>query len=111
MKGSPSQVVTHPKIPAILEKTKMKVKLSLRPDVWSRTSPVTEAMAGPVVQYKVDGWPSDEVLLIRNHAEGPKAVWRILRCGGSGREPWKGDYNTAEEALAFLQDEVDSAVV
>lgn len=57
---------------------------------------------GTVIQYAVVGLPPGKNALI-----GKKAGrWRILRVQDNVPDSWRGDYETAESALAALADEL-----
>jgi len=85
----------------------MKYKLILRPVARSRSR--VEYGTGPVVLYEVEGLPEGQRISIRNaRTDRQKPVWQI-GAHNRGRETrWTGTSETAEEALAQLQEELDS---
>jgi len=58
-----------------------------------------------VFQYMVEGLPSGQEASI---AKMKGSHWHVLRRHGGVQGPWTGDYETAEEALAALQREVEA---
>ena len=86
----------------------MKYKLTLKPVGRSRTG--VECGTGPVMLYEVEGLPEGRKISIRNVRPATKEpVWQI-GAHSKGRETrWTGTSETPEEALAQLQEELDSA--
>jgi hypothetical protein len=60
---------------------------------------------GPVVQYRVGGLPSEERAFIANFGKGHEDSWRVFHTKRGIDGHWKGDYKTADDALAALQSE------
>ena len=85
----------------------MKRTLSLKPVARSRNG--VEYATGPVMLYEVEGLPEDQKISIRNTSPATQEpVWQI-GAHSRGRETrWTGTSETAEEALAQLQEELDS---
>ena len=85
----------------------MKYKLTLKPIARSRTD--VEYGTGPVMLYEVEGLPEGQKISIRNvRPAAQEPVWQI-GAHVKGRETrWTGTSETAEEALAQLQEELDS---
>jgi len=85
----------------------VKYKLTLKPIASSRTG--VEYGTGPVMLYEVEGLPEGQKISIRNvRPTTQEAVWQV-GAHSRGREPrWTGTSETAEEALAQLQEELDS---
>ena len=86
----------------------MKYKLTLKPIARSRSG--TEYGTGPVMLYEVEGQPEGQKISIRNvRAAIQEPVWQI-GAHSKGRETrWTGTYETAVEALAQLQEQLDLA--
>jgi hypothetical protein len=85
----------------------MKFALSLKPVARSRTG--LEYESGPVMLYEIEGLPDAQKISIRNVCPvGQEPVWQIgahIR----GRETrWTGTFESADAALAHLQEELDS---
>jgi hypothetical protein len=62
-------------------------------------------MKGPIMQYRVDGLPPEERAFITNFGEAPEDSWRIFHTKRGIDAHWEGDYKTADDALAALQNE------
>ena len=86
----------------------MKYKLTLKPIASSRTG--VEYGTGPVMLYEVEGLPEGQKISIRNvRPATQEPVWQI-GAHSKGRETrWTGTYEAAGEALAQLQEQLDSA--
>ncbi len=86
----------------------MQSKLTLKPIARSRTG--VEYGSGPVMLHEVEGLPEGQKISIRNaRPVTQEPVWQI-GAHIKGRETrWTGTFETAEEALARLQEELDSA--
>ena len=86
----------------------MQSTLSLKPVAHSRTG--FEYGTGPVMLYEVDGLADGRKISIRNvRAAAQEPVWQI-GAHVKGRETrWTGTFESAEDALAQLQEELDSA--
>ena len=84
----------------------MKYKLGLKPVASSRTG--LEFETGPVM-LNVEGLPEGRKISIRNaHPVHQAAVWQI-GAHVKGRDTrWTGTFESAEEALAQLQEQLDS---
>jgi hypothetical protein len=86
----------------------MQIKLTLKPIARSRTG--VEYGTGPVMLYEVEGLPGGQKISIRNVCPaGQQSVWQI-GAHFRGRETrWTGTFESADEALAQLQEQLDSA--
>ena len=86
----------------------MQSKLTLKPIARSRTG--AEYGTGPVMLYEVAGLPEGQKISIRNvRPVTQEPVWQI-GAHIKGRETrWTGTFESAEEALAQLQEQLDSA--
>ena len=84
----------------------MKRTLTLLPFSRSRIGPVVGT--GPITQYEVTGFPPGQEASIANFGSVHRDSWRIFRVKDSIDSGWMGDYNTAEDALAALQQEFES---
>ena len=60
---------------------------------------------GPIIQYRVGGLPPEERAFITNFGKGHEDSWRIFHTKRGIDAHWKGDYKTANDALAALQNE------
>jgi hypothetical protein len=85
----------------------MKYRLSLKPVARSRTG--VEYGTGPVMLYEVEGVADGQKISIRNVRPATQApVWQI-GAHIKGRETrWTGTFESADEALAQLQEQLDS---
>ena len=85
----------------------MKYKLTLKPTARSRTG--AEHGTGPVMLYEIEGLPEGQKISIRNvRPAAQEPVWQI-GAHMKGRETrWTGTFQSAEEALAQLQEQLDS---
>jgi hypothetical protein len=86
----------------------MRPTLSLKPVARSRTG--VEYGTAPVMMYKVEGLANGQKISIRNvRPAGQEPVWQI-GARTKGRETrWTGTFESAEDALAQLQEQLDSA--
>ena len=86
----------------------MQPKLTLKPVARSRTG--VEYGAGPVMLYEVEGLPGGQRISIRNvRPAGQQPIWQV-GAHFRGRETrWTGTFESADEALAQLQEQLDSA--
>jgi heme-degrading monooxygenase HmoA len=86
----------------------MQSKLGLKPIARSRTG--AEYGTGPVMLHEVEGLPEGQKISIRNvRPEGQEPIWQI-GAHFKGRETrWAGTFESADEALAELQEQLDSA--
>ena len=82
--------------------------LSLKPVTRSRSG--MEHGTGPVMLYEVEGLPQGRKISIRNIRPAiQEPVWQI-GAHVKGRETrWTGTFESAEEALAQLQEQLDLA--
>jgi hypothetical protein len=86
----------------------VKYKLTLRPIARSRTG--TEYGTGPVMLYEVEGQPNGQKISIRNVRPAiQEPVWQIGAHSKERETRWTGTYETAAEALAQLQEQLDLA--
>ena len=86
----------------------MQIKLTLKPIAGSPMG--VEYGTGSVMQYEVEGLPGGQKISIRNvRPAGQQPVWQI-GAHFRGRETrWTGTFESADEALAQLQEQLDSA--
>ena len=86
----------------------MQIKLTLKPI--ARSPMGVEYGTGSVMQYEVEGLPGGQKISIRNvRPAGQQPVWQI-GAHFRGRETrWTGTFESADEALAQLQEQLDSA--
>jgi hypothetical protein len=85
----------------------MKWTLSLKPVARSRTG--VEYGSGPVMPYEVEGLPESRKISIRNvRPATQEPVWQIGAHSRGRDTRWTGTSETAEEALAQLQEQLDS---
>jgi len=86
----------------------MRPKLNLKPIARSRTG--VEYGTGPVMLYEVEGLADGQKISIRNvRPTTQEPVWQI-GAHIKGRETrWTGTFESADEALAQLQEQLDSA--
>lgn len=86
----------------------MHSKLTLKPIARSRTG--VEYGTGPVMLYEVEGLPAVQKISIRNvRPAGQQPIWQV-GAHFRGRETrWTGTFESADEALAQLQEQLDSA--
>jgi hypothetical protein len=85
----------------------MQPTLKLKPVARSRTG--VEYGTGPVMLYEVEGLADGQKISIRNvRPAAQEPVWQI-GAHIKGRETrWTGTFESAEEALAQLQEQLDS---
>jgi hypothetical protein len=61
---------------------------------------------GPIIQYRVGGLPPEERAFIANFGGFPcEDSWRVFHTKKGIDAHWSGDYKTADDALAALQNE------
>jgi hypothetical protein len=86
----------------------MRPKLNLKPIARSRTG--VEYGTGPVMLYEVEGLADAKKISIRNvRPATQEPVWQI-GAHIKGRETrWTGTFESADEALTQLQEQLDSA--
>ena len=60
---------------------------------------------GVIIQYRVGGLRGDERAFIANFRKGHDDSWRVFHYKKGIDADWKGDYKTADDALAALQNE------
>jgi hypothetical protein len=70
-----------------------------------RGGPMMIRTKGPIIQYRVGGLPPEERAFITNFGKGHEDSWRIFHTKRGIDAHWKGDYKTADDALAALQNE------
>jgi hypothetical protein len=82
--------------------------LTLKPVARSRSG--MEHGTGPIMLYEVEGLPEGRKISIRNIRPAiQEPVWQI-GAHIKGRETrWTGTFGSAEEALAQMQEQLDSA--
>jgi hypothetical protein len=80
------------------------VALSLHPILFLSEGPSFDRWTPgvDVIQYAVVGLPASQNALIGRKA----GRWQILRVHNNVPDSWRGDYETAETALAVLADEL-----
>ena len=84
----------------------MEYKLSLKPIARSRTG--VEYGTGPVMLYEVEGLPEGKTISIRNvRPANQQPIWQIGAHNKGRQTRWTGTSETAEEALARLQEDLD----
>ena len=84
----------------------MKYKLTL-PIMYARNGQPMDTSPREVIRYAVRGMPPEERAIIWHP---PHKGWCFKRIREEEEEDWADNYDTAEEALAALQDEVNSKV-
>lgn len=86
----------------------MKYTLSLKPVASARGG--VEYGTGTVMLYEVEGLPEGQKISIRNVRSAlQEPVWQIGGHSVGMPTNWTGVFRTAEDALAQLQTEIDSA--
>lgn len=86
----------------------MHSKLTLKPICRSRSG--VEYGTGPVMLYEVDGLPDGQRISIRNVRPAvQQPVWQIGAHFRGRATRWTGTFESADEALAQLQEQLDSA--
>jgi len=86
----------------------MSQKLSLKPVVRSGNGEASEPE--PTTLYEVDGLPDTRKISIRNvQAATQQTIWQIGAHAKGYNTRWTGAFETAGEALAQLQEQIDSA--
>jgi hypothetical protein len=86
----------------------MRQKLSLKPVARSGTGEVSET--DRTVLYEVEGLPDARKISIRNvQAATQHPIWQIGAHTKGYNTRWTGTFETASEALAQLQEQIDSA--
>jgi hypothetical protein len=86
----------------------MERKLSLRAIARSRTGVVYGT--GPVMLYEVEGLPEGQRISIRNvRPDGQEPVWQVGAHIRGRDTRWTGTFESADEALGQLQEQLDSA--
>jgi hypothetical protein len=84
----------------------MKYNLRLRPFARSRDG--VEYGSGPIMQYEVEGLPDDRKISIRNVRAGmQEPIWQVGAHVRGRQTRWTGTFETDEEALAQLQEQID----
>ena len=83
----------------------MSVTLTKHDIARSRDEPAI-GTKGPIIQYRVEGLPLEERAFIANFAGSLyEESWRIFHTKKGIDARWNGDYKTADDALAALQNE------
>lgn len=86
----------------------MQPKLTLKPIARSRTG--EEYGTGPVILYEVEGLLGGQRISIRNaRPAGQQPVWQIGAHFRGRATRWTGTFESVDEALAQLQEQLDSA--
>jgi len=70
-----------------------------------RDGPTMIGTKGPIIRYRVGGLPPEERAFIANFRDGHEDSWRVFHTKRGIDAHWKGDYKTADDALAALQNE------
>ena len=84
----------------------MKYTFTLHEDDWLREGPVFAA--GQAVGYRVGGMPDGKTARIANFGAPNRNDWRIMRINAhNSQTDWAGHYESAEDALAELQNEFE----
>ena len=79
-------------------------KLTLRAVAWSRTGQSMDTSPREVIQYRVGGMPPGERATIWHPSH---KGWCFKRTINEEEGEWAGNYDTAEEALAGLETELN----
>ena len=88
--------------------TKMRQKLNLKPVARSRAGEVSET--APTMLYEVEGLPDNRKISIRNvQPATQQPIWQIGAHTKGYNTRWTGTFESASEALAQLQEQIDSA--
>jgi hypothetical protein len=83
----------------------MSVTLTKHEIARSRDEPVI-GTKGPIIQYSVGGLPPEEKAFIANFGGSLyEESWRVFHTKQGIEAHWNGDYKTADDALAALQNE------
>ena len=81
----------------------MSLTLTMHEIARSRIGPV--AGTGSIIQYRVGGLPPGEGAFIANFGGCYEVSWRVFRTKSGVAGRWDGYYDTADDALAALQNE------
>jgi hypothetical protein len=77
--------------------------LTIHEDAWFREGPVFAG--GQVIGYRVGGMPDGKTARIANFGAPNRNDWRTMRISGDNTQgQWTGHYESAEDALAALQE-------
>lgn len=80
----------------------MQYTFTLHEDAWVREEPVFPGRQ--VVGYRVGGMPDGKTARIANFGARNRNDWRIMRINADNSQTdWIGNYESADEALAALQ--------
>jgi hypothetical protein len=80
----------------------MQFTLTLHEDMWLRSGPVFAS--GPVTGYRVGGFPDGRTARIANFGAPSRNDWQVTWMNSDKTQTdWTGHYESAEEALAALQ--------
>ena len=86
----------------------MQFNLTLKPIARSRAG--VECGTGPIMLYEVEGLPGGQKISIRNiRPAGQQPIWQIGPHFRGRETRWTGTFESADEALAQLQEQLDSA--
>jgi hypothetical protein len=83
----------------------MRITLTLHE--FGRSRRGSEIGTGPINHYKVGGMPPGQEASIANRGSRHRDSWRIFRVKDGDDSGWSGDYKSAGDALAALQNEFD----
>ena len=83
----------------------MRITLTLHE--FGRSRRGSDIGTGPISRYKVGGMPPGQEASIASTGNRRQDTWRIFRVKGGIDSGWSGDYKTAGDALAVLQNEFD----
>jgi hypothetical protein len=90
-------VVRHP-----MHKIGMSIRLTKHEIGWFRRGPDPET--GTIFLYRVEGLPAGQEASI---AEFPYRGWRILRWKDGHPGVWYGEYESADQALSRLEQQLE----
>ena len=86
----------------------MTPKLSLKPVASSRSGEACETSS--IALYEVDGLPGNRKISIRNvQPATQQAIWQVGAHTKGYNTRWTGTFESPSEALAQLQEQIDSA--
>jgi hypothetical protein len=81
----------------------MANSFTLHPDAWLREGP--DFASGEVVGYRGGGMADGKTARIANFGAPNRNDWRVMRINGDNTQSeWTGHYESAEDALADLQE-------
>jgi hypothetical protein len=64
-----------------------------------------DRLIGPIIQYRVGGLPPEERAFIAKFGGSYEESWRVFHTKSGVAGCWDGYYDTADDALAALQNE------